>query len=111
MQRIVRTMQLRNDPELIAEYRRRHSPGVIWPEIPEGIRAVGITRMDIFILGTRLVMILEAPDGVDFAEAFDRLATLQRQQEWEDFMAVFQDAAPGATSADKWHDMEQIFSL
>lgn len=111
MQRIVRTMELRDDPELIAEYRRRHSPGVIWPEIPEGIRSVGITRMDIFILGTRLVMILEAPDDVDFDKAFARLATLPRQQEWEDFMSVFQAAEPGATSAEKWRDMEQMFSL
>lgn len=40
-----------------------------------------------------------------------RLATLPRQQEWEDFMSVFQQAAPGASSAEKWQPMERVFHL
>lgn len=104
-------MDLRDDPALIAEYRRRHSEGVIWPEIVEGIKAVGITAMDIYILGTRLVMILETSADLDLDNAMKRLAGLPRQQEWEDFMSVFQQAEPGATSSDKWRDMEQMFSL
>lgn len=104
-------MELRDNPELMAEYIRRHRPDEIWPEIPEGIRAVGITAMDIFILGARLVMILEAPDHLDLDQAFERLATLPRQQEWEDYMAIFQQAEPGASSAEKWQDMTQIFAL
>lgn len=104
-------MDLRNDPELIAEYRRRHAEGAVWPEIIAGIREVGITRMDIFLLGTRLVMILEVPEAVDLDQAMTRLATLPRQQEWEDFMSVFQNSEPGASSADKWQEMEQIFHL
>lgn len=111
LQRHIRTMDLRNDPELIAEYRRRHAEGNVWPEILDGIRQVGITRMDIFLLDTRLVMILEAPADLDLDAAMMRLATLPRQQEWEDFMSVFQNSEPGATSADKWRDMEQIFRL
>lgn len=109
--RYVRTMELRDDPQLIAEYRRRHAEGVIWPEVIKGIREVGITRMDIYILGTLLVMILETPDDLDLDAAMTSLATLPRQQEWEDFMSVFQKAEKGASSADKWHDMEQMFHL
>lgn len=111
IKRYVRTMDLRDDPALIAEYRRRHSEGVIWPEVVEGIKAVGITAMDIYILGTRLVMILETPADLDLDKAMERLAGLPRQQEWEDFMSIFQQAEPGATSSDKWRDMEQMFSL
>ena len=48
--RYVRTMDLRSDPDLIAEYRRRHARGNVWPEVVAGIREVGITAMDIFIL-------------------------------------------------------------
>lgn len=109
--RYVRTLDLRDDPELIAEYRRRHSEGIIWPEIPAGIREVGILEMEIYMLGTRLVMILEVPADLDLDAAMERLATLPRQQEWEDFMSVFQSAEPGATSSDKWRPMEKIFHL
>ena len=38
----------------------------------------------------------------DWDEAFARLATLPRQEEWETYMSIFQVARPGATSAEKW---------
>ena len=53
--RIVQTLELRDDPELIKLYRAAHRPENIWPEIPPGIRSVGITRMDIFIDVPRLI--------------------------------------------------------
>lgn len=109
--RICRTLTLRPDSALIAEYRRRHSPGAIWPEVIEGIRAVGILEMEIYIAGTTLVMITEVPRGFDWDAAMARLATLPRQQEWEDFMAEFQQALPGSTAAEKWQPMERMFHL
>ncbi|MDY2604694.1 MAG: L-rhamnose mutarotase [Alloprevotella sp.] len=59
--RYCQTLDLRDNPELIAEYRRLHSAEGIWPEIMAGIRAVGILEMEIYLLGTRLFMIVEAP--------------------------------------------------
>lgn len=109
--RYVRSLNLRPDSRLIAEYRRRHSEGVIWPEIIEGIRSVGILEMEIYISGTTLTMIVEAPEGFDWESAMARLATLPRQQEWEDFMAEFQEAEAGATPAEKWRPMERMFHL
>ena len=58
VKRYCQTLQLKDDPELIAEYRRRHSEGVAWKEIREGIREVGILEMEIYILGTTLFMIV-----------------------------------------------------
>jgi len=110
-QRIVQTLELRDDPELIAFYRAAHRPENIWPEIPQGIRSVGITRMDIFIDGTRLVMILELAPGVDREEAMARLATLPRQAEWEEYVGRCQLCPQGTTSGAKWRPMEQIFQL
>ncbi|MCM1028225.1 MAG: L-rhamnose mutarotase [Alloprevotella sp.] len=104
-------MDLRKDAALVAEYRRRHEKREIWPEVTEGIKAVGISAMDIYILGTRLVMILELPDDVNLNEAMKKLSTLPRQQEWEDYMSEFQQTEAGATSNEKWQDMEQMFSL
>ena len=111
VERICRTLELRDDPQLIAEYRRRHSQGVIWPEIPAGIREAGILEMEIYILGTRLFMIVETPLDFDWDTAMERLNTLPRQQEWEEYMAIFQQAAPGMSSAEKWKPMERMFHL
>lgn len=111
VKRYVQTMDLKDDPELIAEYKRRHSQAQAWPEIQAGIREVGILDMQIFILGTRLVMIVETPVDFEWEPAMARLATLPRQQEWEDYMAIFQQCAEGATSDEKWQMMERIFYL
>ena len=111
VKRYVQTMDLKDDPELIAEYKRRHSQAEAWPEIMAGIREVGILDMQIFILGTRLVMIVETPIDFEWNRAMARLATLPRQQEWEDYMAIFQQCAEGATSDEKWQMMERMFYL
>ena len=111
VKRYVQTMDLKDDPELIAEYKRRHSQAEAWPEILAGIREVGILDMQIFILGTRLVMIVETPVDFEWERAMARLATLPRQQEWEDYMAIFQQCAEGATSDEKWQMMERMFYL
>lgn len=109
--RYVQTMDLKDDPQLIAEYRRRHSESEAWKEILDGIREVGILEMEIYILGTRLVMIVETPEDFDWTSAMTRLATLPRQQEWEDYMALFQQCREGATSDEKWQMMERMFYL
>ena len=111
VKRYCRTLDLKDDPQLIAEYRRRHAEGNCWPEIIVGIKEVGILEMDIYIRGNRLMMILEAPADLDLDRAMSQLATLPRQQEWEDFMSIFQQAAPGASSAEKWQPMERVFHL
>ena len=111
VKRYVQTMELKDDPQLIAEYRRRHSKEESWQEIRDGIREVGILDMQIFILGTRRIMIVEAPTDFDWDTAMARLAILPRQQEWEDYMAIFQQCAEGATSNEKWQMMDRIFYL
>ena len=111
VKRFCQTLDLKDNPELIAEYRRRHSEGEAWSEIIDGIREVGILEMEIYLLGTRLFMIVETPVDFDWDEAMTRLSTLPRQQEWEDYMSEFQVAAQGASSNDKWQMMERIFHL
>ena len=111
VKRFCQTLDLKDNPELIAEYRRRHSEGEAWKEIIDGIRKVGILEMEIYLLDTRLFMIVETPLDFEWNEAMARLATLPRQQEWENYMAEFQDAKPGASSDEKWRMMERIFYL
>lgn len=111
VKRYCQTMDLKDNPELIAEYRKRHSEKEAWKEILDGIRQVGILEMEIYILGTRLVMIVETPIDFEWETAMEKLATLPRQQEWEEYMAIFQDCDPDATSDEKWQMMERMFHL
>jgi L-rhamnose mutarotase len=67
--------------------------------------------MEIYLVGTRLFMIVETPLDFDWDSAMARLATLPRQQEWEDYMSEFQAAEKGASSDEKWRMMERIFHL
>ena len=111
VKRYCRTMNLKDDKALIAEYVKRHSPSEAWPEIRAGIREVGILEMEIYILDNRLFMIVETPLDFDWDSAMARLATLPRQQEWEDFMAIFQDCQEGDTADEKWKMMDRMFYL
>lgn len=111
VKRYCQTLSLKENPELIAEYKKRHRQENAWPEILAGIKEVGILEMEIYILGSRLFMIVETPLDFDWESAMKRLSTLPRQQEWEDYMSIFQQAAEGASSAEKWQLMERMFKL
>ena len=111
VKRYCQTMDLKDNPELIAEYVKRHSEAEAWPEIRAGIREVGILEREIYILGTRLFMIVETPLDFDWETAMARLATLPRQAEWEAYMSIFQQADATATSAEKWQLMDRMFYL
>ena len=111
VKRYCQTMDLKDNPELIAEYVKRHSEAEAWPEIRAGIREVGILEMEIYILGTRLFMIVETPLDFDWETAMARLATLPRQAEWEAYMSIFQQADATATSAENWQLMDRMFYL
>ena len=111
VKRYCQTLNLKDNPELIAEYRKRHSKGEVWPETLAAIREVGILEMEIYILGTRLFMIVETPLDFEWDTAMARMATLPKQEEWEAYMAVFQQAEAGASSAEKWQLMDRMFYL
>lgn len=103
------TLDLKNDPALIAEYKRYHEK--IWPVITKSIRDAGVEDLEIYLFGTRMVMILEVNDSF----SFDRKAESDRNdpavQEWENLMWKFQQPLPQARPGEKWLLMEQIFKL
>ena len=111
IKRYVQYLEISENPELMAQYRKWHSEEHHWPEIRQGIREVGILEMELYMLGRHLVMIVDAPADFQWQEAMDRLATLPRQAEWEAFVARFQECAADARSDEKWQPMERIFRL
>ena len=111
VKRYCQTLDLKDDPELIKEYVKRHSENEFWPEIGDAMKQVGILEMEIYLLGTRLFMIVETPLDFEWETAFKRLAEMPRQAEWEEYMSVFQVAEPGASSTEKWKLMDRIFHI
>jgi L-rhamnose mutarotase len=103
------TLDLKDDPELIAEYKRYHQN--VWPEVLQSIRESGIVSLEIYSLGTRMFMIMEVNENF----SFELKARLDREntkvQEWERLMWRFQKALPEAKPGEKWMLMERIFSL
>lgn len=103
------TLDLKNDPALITEYKRYHKK--IWPEITQSIRSAGVEEMEIYLLGTRMFMILEVNEHFSFeAKARADLAN-PKVREWEELMWKFQQPLPGSEPGEKWLLMERIFTL
>lgn len=111
VKRYVQTMELKDDDKLIKKYREAHDSEHSWKEIRDGIRQVGILEMEIYIVGNRLVMVVDTPLDFNWDDAMRRLATLPRQQEWEEYVARFQCCDEKATSDEKWQMMERMFYL
>lgn len=103
------TLDLKNDAALIDEYQKYHQH--IWPEITQSIRDSGIEDMEIYLLGTRLFMIMEVNDRFSFEAKAGADAANPKVQEWEQLMWKFQQAPPQAKPGEKWLLMERIFKL
>lgn len=103
------TLDLKDDLLLIAEYKRYHEK--IWPEITKSIKDAGILDLEIYLLGTRMFMILEADETFSFEKKAGADRTNPKVQEWEALMWKFQKALPQARPGEKWLLMERIFKL
>ena len=109
--RYCKTLTLQDDPQLINEYKKVHAPGSTWPEITQGMIEVGILDMEIYIMGTRLFMIMDTNAEFDHDRAMAQLAAKPRQSEWEAFVSRFQKTSSEATADEKWQLMERIYKL
>ena len=66
------TLELKPDPQRIAEYVRRHQR--VWPEVLQGLRAIGIQQMRIYLHANRLFMTIETTDEFDPERDYQRYA-------------------------------------
>ncbi|RFM28589.1 L-rhamnose mutarotase [Deminuibacter soli] len=109
MNRYCLALDLVNDDALIAEYEAHHR--AVWPEIRASIKDAGITHMEIYRFGNRLMMIMETTGGFSFAAKASSDAANEKVQQWEQLMWKYQQAIPGAKPGEKWVLMERIFEL
>jgi L-rhamnose mutarotase len=103
------TLDLKDDPKLIAEYKKYHER--IWPEINASIREAGILDMEIYLLGTRMFMIMEVGDQFSFETKNKMDSGNPKVKEWENLMWKFQQSLPQAKPGEKWLLMDRIFKL
>lgn len=111
MKRFCLALDLKDDPELIAEYERMHAPGAGWPEVRQNDLDAGVLDLQIYRTGTRMVMILETTDDFSFEKKAAMDATNEKVQEWERLMWAYQQPVPGARAGEKWVLMKQIFQF
>jgi len=109
--RYCKFIQLKNDSNLIEEYKKLHARDAGWPEITEGMKQVGIIDMEIYIAGTNLFMIMDTKADFDHEKAMAQLAKLPKQTEWESLVSKYQDASPKASAGEKWRVLERIFKM
>jgi len=109
LRRYCLTLDLQDDPELVAEYKRHHEQ--VWPEVIRSIRASGILDLEIYLLGTRMFMIMEVDEHFSFEAKGKADRENPKVQEWEALMWKFQKGLPQAKPGEKWLLMEQIFKL
>jgi L-rhamnose mutarotase len=103
------TLDLKDDAGLIAEYRRHHEK--IWPEITRSIKDAGVEDMEIYLLGTRMFMVMEVNERFSFETKALADRANPKVLEWEALMWKFQKPLPNAKPGEKWMLMEKIFEL
>ena len=103
------TLDLKEDATAIAEYKRYHVK--IWPEVKQSLFDAGVVDMQIYLVGTRMFMIMDVTDSFSMsAKAFMDLANA-KVQEWETIMHGFQQQLPGSKPDQYWMEMEKVFDL
>ncbi len=104
------TLNLKNDPAVIKQYKAYHLNA--WSEVVEGLKNVGITKMNIYLLGCRLFMAMETVDDFDLERDFSRYLEQHPQcQAWDELMRTFQEPVAEAGADEWWARMEPVFEL
>lgn len=104
-------LDLHDEPAAIAAYDAWHAPGAVPAAVVSGIRRAGITDMQIFRAGNRLVMLLATDASFDARAKAESDACNPDIQAWEQLMNSFQRPIPGADPAAKWTAAPRIFAL
>lgn len=109
MRVFAQALDLVDDPRLIEAYRAHHRR--VWPEVLQALERIGIRRMKIFLVGTRLFMYGEAEDSFDPATSYAAYASTPRAAEWDELMRAFQRRLAEAPTDAWWAPMECVFCL
>lgn len=110
IKRFVWTLLLQEDEELIEEYKEVHSMGKAWPEITNNMKTVGVKDMEIYLSGTRAILIMDTILDFDLNEVGPKWQKLPREEEWQSYVAKFQKTDPESSIQEKWQDMKPLLN-
>ena len=111
MRRYCLACDLKDEFDLIEEYKEYHANGKVWPEITKSILDAGIIDIEIYLIGNRMFMIMEVDATFDFDKKAEMDANNEKVKEWEQLMWKFQQELPWAMNGEKWMQMDNIFKL
>lgn len=103
------TVDLKDEATAISEYKRYHVK--IWPEVKKSLFDAGVTDMEIYLLGTRMFMIMDVDDDFSFSKKAAMDTANAKVQEWEAIMGGFAQPLPQSRPEQRWVLMERVFSL
>ena len=111
MQRLCFALDLKDDPQLIAQYRKWHEPGGPPAAVTQSLREAGITSLEIYLCGNRLFMLLEADETFSMENKARADAANEDVRAWEQLMWKFQQSLPWAREGEKWVLAPRIYDL
>ena len=104
------TLNLKDDPSVIEKYKAYHRDA--WPEVVDALKSVGITKMNIYLIGCRLFMAMETIDTFDIVRDFPRYLEVDPKcKAWDELMRTFQEPVAEAQPNEWWARMEPVFEL
>jgi L-rhamnose mutarotase len=104
-------LDLKDDQELIKGYIKYHTPDGVWPEVIESIKVAGVDKLEIYLIGNRLFMIMNVNKGFSFIAKAAADLRNEKVVAWEELMSTFQQRLPWAKGDEKWVLMDKIFTL
>ena len=110
-ERHVLLVDIADEAEATAAYEAWHAAVAVPAPVVASIRAAGITAMDIYRTGGRLVMVMETDASFDAAAKAAADAADPDVQAWETKMDAVQRRLPWAEPGVKWVAARRIFSL
>jgi len=111
MRRLCFAVDLKDDPQLIAQYRKWHEPGGPPTAVTQSLRDAGIAALEIYLCGNRLFMLLEADETFSMERKARADAVNEDVRAWEQLMWNFQQSLPWAREGEKWLPAERIYDL
>ncbi len=100
-------VDLIDDQDVISRYKELHK--LVPEEVIRNLPDTGIRKMEIFLIGNRLINIIDAEDDYD-PSSLKRDKVHPKVREWEELMATMQVPLKEAPSGSRWVLMDKIYA-
>ncbi len=106
--RIVMSLELKNDPILISEYKQIHRKDKIWPQIITNMDTIGILDMGLYLYNYSAFIIMDTHLDFDLEKDGKQWSNLPKEREWQSYVAKFQKVNPDSKAIEKWQIMTPL---